>query len=293
MTAEAFPSLAGATAVPPVSLVICTRNRASKLAVCLAHLSRLEGPQGTEVVLVDNGSTDGTLELLQAFVAPAGMTALVVREPDPGSGRARNSGWRASTGRLVAFTDDDCYVTPGMLTSLQRLFDANPRVGCIGGRVELHDPADLPMSIIVRDEPARLSPGSFARAGFIIGANMALRRTVLEEVGGFDPVLGAGTPFACEDIDVVAAVLEQGWEVLYHPEPTVRHHHGRRREEERVALTRVYDAGRGAYYAKHLLQSRFRRAYAAAWLRSMRQLPLARTAVEVGAAARYLVARRG
>lgn len=276
---------------PPISMVVCTHNRAPQLAAFLQHLTQLEGPPGSELILVDNASTDETRQLLDAFEAPAGMTAVILSEPTAGKGCALNTGWRAANASVVAFTGDDCYVEPDLLTSMVRLFDENPSVGCIGGRIVLHDATDLPMSIILRATPAQLEPGQFARAGFVMGANLAVRRGVLEQVGGFDPMFGPGTPFVCEDVDIAAAVLEHGWKLLYHPEPTVRHHHGRRYDAERVALEQVYDMGRGAYYAKYLLQSRNRWTVAKAWLRGMRTLPMARTAVEVRAALQYAFRR--
>src|SRR5262245_42930880 len=91
-----------------ISLVIPTRNRAAQLADTLPHLERLQTRASWEMIIVDNASTDGTYELLSRFAASRANTK-VLREPKVGAAAARNAGWRAAEGRIVTFTDDDCY----------------------------------------------------------------------------------------------------------------------------------------------------------------------------------------
>jgi len=98
---------------------------------------------------------------------------------------------------------------------------------------------------------------------------MAFRRSVLELIGGFDERLGAGTRFPCEDIDAVASALWAGIPGVYDPRPVVYHHHGRRAKFEIEKLMRSYDEGRGAYYAKYVLQKASRSKYVTAWIASI------------------------
>ncbi len=117
-----------------VSIVVPTRNRAARLAPFFEAIDRL-GIDGvrSELVMVDNGSTDGTFETFQEWVA--GRPGLrMVREDLPGSGVARNRGWRAATGAIVAMLDDDCYAQPGFIEAFVQVFQETRRsVGAEAG----------------------------------------------------------------------------------------------------------------------------------------------------------------
>jgi GT2 family glycosyltransferase len=99
---------------------------------------------------------------------------------------------------------------------------------------------------------------------------MAFRRAMLDQIGGFDERLGAGTSFPSEDIDAAAAVLWAGVPGAYAPRPVVYHHHGRKTEAEANALMRGYDAGRGAYFMKYILRKDSRTAFLRAWAGSIK-----------------------
>ena len=274
---------------PEISLVLCTRNRCSRLRSTLGWIERLRFPLPWEVVMVDNGSTDDTWQVLSGFQGRCEGSVVLAREPVPGLARAHMRGLATSSGRLVVLIDDDCYPEPDFLLAVHTCFEEEPRLGFLGGRIVLHDPEDLRMTIQLLDERREIPPGSFVPAGLIQGANMAFRREALEEVGGFDVRLGPGTRFNCEDVDVVARVSAAGWRGAYDPRPVVRHHHGRKTPAEARALRRSYDHGRGAYYVRCLLDRRLRRESARFWLRSWRESSRARTRRELVGAARYLL----
>ena len=261
------PSFEMDHALPEIALCICTRNRAASLTRCLEHVASLETDRPWELVVVDNGSTDDTPAVLEAFGARLPQLR-VVHEPTPGLGRARNSGWRASSAPIVAFTDDDCYVEPDYLDRTLAVFSEDSGLGFVGGRIELWDPSDAKVTIAPWTSPKAFPARSFIAAGSFHGANMAFRRTALEATGGFDPRFGSGTPFACEDIDAAAGVLWADYRGAYDPRPVVHHHHGRKHDEVRK-LGADYDRGRGAYYMKQLLSRGRRWAYGKAWARSV------------------------
>ncbi len=252
---------------PEIALCICTRNRAAALERCLEHVASLQTDRRWELVVVDNGSSDDTPAVLEAFCARLPQMR-VVREPAPGLGRARNTGWRATSAPIIAFTDDDCYVAPDYLDAMLAVFSEDPELGFAGGRIELWDPADAPVTIDLRTAPKPFPPHSFVAAGGIQGANMAFRRKALEAIGGFDPRLGSGTPFPCEDIDAAAAALWAGYRGTFDPRPVVHHHHGRKPSDV-GSLMAGYDRGRGAYYMKQILSRGRRWVYGKAWARSM------------------------
>jgi GT2 family glycosyltransferase len=211
-----------------------------------------------ELIVVDNGSTDGTDAVLEEFSRSFGETLRVLHEPRLGLAHARNRGLSVASGEVVAFTDDDCYPARTWLARIHDCFAEHPALGFLGGQIRLYDDADLPLTILLVEDRMEYSPPSFIRPGAIQGANMAFRRRALEEIGGFDVRLGAGTAFPCEDIDAVARVSSAGWHGAYDPRPLVFHHHGRRSPDEVRTLYRSYLRGAGAHYAKCLADRRLR-----------------------------------
>jgi glycosyltransferase involved in cell wall biosynthesis len=281
---------------PHVSLIVCTRNRASRLAVCLEHLARLQAPPGGwELVLVDNGSRDETGKRITEFARQVDFSVIHVHEPRPGLGRARNTGVARARGDILVFTDDDCYAQPDYLIQMCRVFDES-RPGYAGGRITRHDPTDDPAT--TKDVPTaeEFPPHAFVPAGAIHGANMALRREVIEAVGGFDPLLGAGAPLrAGEDLDLLSRASWAGWAGVYDPRPVVAHHHGRKPGKDVARVKRAYDQGCGACFAKALLDPRRRSVYLRRWLWTiryrLRRGMVAQPAREVAGAVRYLAHR--
>ena len=271
-----------------VSLIICTRNRASQLATCLETITRLRSHFPWELIIVDNGSTDETTAAIQRFRESYSAEVTAVVEPSPGLGRARNLGWRAARGEIVAFTDDDCYPDPHFLDKVVECLDEDKELGFIGGRVLLHDPTDYRITIQESEQREELPPGSFIPAGMIHGSNFALRKTAVDAVGGFDDLFGPGAAFICDDVDILARISAAGWFGAYDPRPVVYHHHGRKTEAEASRLRRGYDRGRGAYYAKCLLNPALRSVYLKNWYRLVRHQPLGESFREFLAAAEYL-----
>jgi glycosyltransferase involved in cell wall biosynthesis len=251
-----------------VSLVICTRNRAAQLNDCLQHVARLRPSCSWEFVVVDNGSSDGTGTVLTEYAANVPFSVKVVQENVPGLGRAQNTGWKAACGDIIAFTDDDCYVAPDYIDKVREAF-SDAKVGFAGGRIDLFDPADYPITINTSDRRELIEPRSFIPAGVLQGANIMFRRRVLEEIDGFDPDLGPGTRFNCVDVDATARASFVGWYGLYTPDAIVAHHH-RRTAKDVPALKRSYALGRGAYMAKFLLVSEARSIYLHGWYWSFR-----------------------
>ena len=278
---------------PRVSLIICTRNRAAQLPECLAKLAQLESPPGGwELVLVDNGSSDGTRELIESFARSTPATVKYVLAPVPGLARARNAGLDAARGGILAFTDDDCYPSADYLKALVDIFDEfGP--GFVGGRVLLYDPKDAPVAIKELMRPLDIPPHCYLKPGIIHGANMAVSRDVVDAIGGFDPHLGAGTRcVAGEDIDYLARAAWAGWRGRYDPRLVVAHHHGRQPGAAADAHKRGYDVGRGAYYIKFVMRSDSRNQYLGHWSRRARReagfSTMGRRWREILGAARYV-----
>lgn len=250
---------------PDLSLVICTRNRAMQLRRCLEVLRQQDySPYRWELVLVNNGSSDDTDFVIRADAMGLPVSVVIVDEPRIGQSRARNAGVRAAKAPLIAFTDDDCYVAKDYVARMVHAFERQD-VDYVGGRIELHDPTDAPETIQTRPYRKEFDPGLVLMPGELHGANMAFRRQVWETIGGFDPDLGPGTPFVCDDVDFLTRASLAGFEGLYDPMPLVWHHHGRKPGRDVDLLHKVYASGRGAYYAKGCLDAAHRGEFARQW----------------------------
>jgi glycosyltransferase involved in cell wall biosynthesis len=251
---------------PILSIVICTRNRGKSLGGTIDSLTKIESDYVWEAIFVDNASTDNTMQVLRDIGDKEGRFRYL-RVDRVGLGAARDAGWRQARGRIVSFTDDDCYLAPDYVNKVVEVFSAHPEAGCVGGRILLHDPQDARMTVEERSEPFEIRPFQFLTPGELQGANLSFRVDVLKRVNGFDPDLGAGTKFPCEDIDILASALWAGFPVRFDPRPLVFHHHGRKWSEvDRIVAD--YDRGRGAYYAKYILRRDTRKEYIINWWRA-------------------------
>lgn len=248
---------------PLVTIVICTRNRGARLHVALDALSRIRSRHEWDALIVDNASTDNTAEVIRSHATRNERFHYSLAERI-GLGAARDHAWRVARGAILAFTDDDCYPAPDFVEALVEVFEERQDVALVGGRILLYDQCAAKVTIDIRETAEERLPHSYIEAGFFQGANIAIRSSALERIGGFDPELGAGTPFPCEDIDVAAAISWAGFKTRFDPRPVVYHDHGRV-ESDLPALRRGYDAGRGAYYAKYLLREDSRVAYLKGW----------------------------
>jgi GT2 family glycosyltransferase len=264
---------------PELALIVCTRDRAPRLGETLAALGALRARRPWELLLVDNGSRDATRPVLAAFAgvaarapatAGAPVAVTVIDEPRPGLTRARNAAVARTRAPILCFTDDDCYPASDFLDRWAEVFD-DPAVGYGGGTVKLHDPADHPITFKPYSPADPRGPRAYVPAGLIHGANMAFRRELVLRAGGFDPDLGPGTPFNCEDVDMFARVSALGASGGYFPAPTVAHHHRRRAGPEVEALERSYAHGMGAYRTSLLLRPGARKHGVYAWLQMARE----------------------
>jgi len=198
-------------------VVVATRDRPHLLAGCLDALAATLGPDDELLVVDSAGRTGATGRLC----AERGVR--VLRASEPGTSRARNAGWRATSAELVAFTDDDCLPAPDWAQVLRTALDT---ADLVTGRVLPDRAVAAPVSVLDdlrgRDLTVADLPGH--------GACCAVRRSLLARVGGFDERLGPGTPLrAAEDGDLFGRVLAAGGRGRYAPEAVVVHRQWRGR----------------------------------------------------------------
>ena len=271
-----------------LSLLICTRNRAAQLAQTLKRVSAMQSRLKWELIVVDNGSTDRTSAVLAEYAATCSHPAQMIIERGRGVSCAKNAGWRSTRSDIVVSIDDDCYPAEDYLDLIFECFSKDPKLGFVGGRILLHDPTDRRITIQESLEPLSLPPGSFIRPGCIQGANAAYRRAALTEVGGFDPWFGGGALYSGEEAELMARISAAGWYGAYDPKPVVYHHHGRKTANDEWRLRRWYDLGRGAYYAKCMLNRGMRNVYVKNWLLTRQHHSWKATALEIVAGLDYV-----
>lgn len=206
-----------------------------------------------DLLVIDQSDDDRTGEVVRAI---AGMDTRLryVHTLPPGLSRAYNIGARLTRAPILAFTDDDCVAAPTWVSSVVRAFASEPDAEMLYGTValprELADSAgQVPILPIVRAE--RLSEQNGLRI-YGMGANFALRRKLLDRIGGFDEMLGGGGPLrSSQDFDLQFRAYRAGATVLLRPEVTVDHY-GLRREDQWPATLRAYCIGNAAFYVKHI-----------------------------------------
>jgi glycosyltransferase involved in cell wall biosynthesis len=235
-----------------VTLVLCSRNGKRTIGKCLDHIRSMDEAEAIEVVLVDNGSADGSLTMMQEFCRANPNLWRVIQEPKPGNSAGRNAGVDGSRGEVILFIDDDCYPEREFAAAWREIFERDPKLGFGSGRIMPYDEGQSTLGCNMSTTPTAVPPSTFVRRGFVQGSNMAFRRQALVDAGMFDDRFGAGTPFAGEEWEVSIRASYAGWAGGYFPEPSVAHDHGRF-DGEAFIRGHYYDVGAGAVYAKHLL----------------------------------------
>jgi GT2 family glycosyltransferase len=229
---------------PRISVIISAYNAEATLEECLSHCEKLEYPE-LEVLVVDDGSTDSTPSL-----AASHKGTRLVSITHGGLSAARNAGFRAATGDLVAYLDADAYPAPDWpwYLALAALRDG---AGAAGGP-NLPPPHDPPSAHV-----AALSPGGPVpllrdeqSAAHLPGCNLAVWKNVVEELRGFDPALWV----AADDVEFERRLLESGREMSYHPAALVWHH---RRPGLRTYLRQQRNYGRSQAILEYRWPERF------------------------------------
>lgn len=190
-----------------VSVVIPTYNRKTRLLRCLSRI-----PREADVVVVDDGSDDGTREALESI---SRRSLRVVRQPNGGPAKARNRGVREAGGDVIAFIDDDCVPAEGWLQRLTRPLRERDGPAGVGGRV-------LPWKegVVARYNTHHRILEPPPGLSYLVTANCAYRRRVFEEAGGFPEDIGFP---GGEDPGLSRAVRQRGHRLAMEPRAVVYH----------------------------------------------------------------------
>lgn len=237
-----------------ISVVICTYNRAALLSESIAAIASQDFPSHDfEVLVVDNNSTDNTRRIVEDLSCNSIVDIRYLFECRQGLSFARNTGVEHSKGEIVAFVDDDIDANEGWLGAIVAAF-SSPDVACAGGPIRpvwlIERPAWLTEEwyayLSVSEFESARSRGEFIGPDYPWGANIAFRRSVLDEVGGFPTNLGriGYNLLSGEEVALCMKIEEQGGRIAFAPDAVIHHKIQPERLSKRWYYRRTYWQGR-------------------------------------------------
>jgi glycosyltransferase involved in cell wall biosynthesis len=244
-------SLERPTSPRRVSVVIATRDRGSLICSAIDSILSQTGLE-FEIIVVDSSVDGATLGAMPPYLSRGNVRYF--RIPAQGLSVSRNFGVRVAGSDVIAMTDDDCLASPGWLAAITAPLRNNPRIAAVYGNT-VAVPHDRDLGFVI----AYTRLGSFLASSMRqkhhlegIGACMAVRRQACQEIGGFDPLLGAGARFhAAEEVDLTIRALQAGYFVFETDQAEVVHTNFRP-NSQRNEVSKRYLFGIAAVYAKHL-----------------------------------------
>jgi GT2 family glycosyltransferase len=264
---------------PSASIIIPTWNGMEYIEDCLDSLLAQDYPE-FEVIIVDNASSDGTPEWVAEHFP---MITLIRNEQNLGFAGGVNVGLQAARGDVLILFNQDAVAEPGWLRTLISGLLAAPDIGVVGckiyhwdGKTIWHagveyDPGRGATDLRGYGEPDRKQYDQPSDVSSVVGAVMALKREVLDVVGGFDEDFF----FNLEDTDFCWRVRQSGFRVVYVPAATVRHHGGASLGHGSGQAIRAYHRSRLLFLLKHFDADWFSRSFLAAetsWLKKGRSV---------------------
>jgi glycosyltransferase involved in cell wall biosynthesis len=243
---------------PDISVVVCTYNRAALLREALRSLFAQTAQDLTfEIIVVDNNSSDDTPATVELLKAESPISLRYVREPRQGNAYARNTGVEKAESSIIAFLDDDCIADENWLAIIKSAFDRDPELAFVGGRVlpvwESDPPSWLntahwaPLALLDYGTEARNISGQKPLG--LLTANIAIRKTVFDELGGFLTSLQRvkGSIGSMEDHEFLQRICRSGRRGLYLPDLITWA--GVDPERMTKAYHRRWHTGHGHFYA--------------------------------------------
>ena len=232
----------GKTNLPFFSVIIPSYNRKDDLeALLLALVNQTLPTDQYEVILVDDGSTDGTDEFANTFRERSPMRLRFLKQDHRGAGAARNYGMQEASGQVFVFIDSDCIAPPNWLAEIRKAFDRDPSIDAFGGR----DDASGDFSPL--QKAINYAMTSFLTTGGLRGGrkkrlakfyprsfNMGVRREIIPKTGGFGHFKRA------HDIELSHRIIQSGAKVVYLPEAVVFH---KRRTSLKTFFIQIFNWG--------------------------------------------------
>ena len=196
-----------------VSIIIPVYNASAHIGGVIETCRKIDYPD-LEIVAVDDGSSDDSAAIADSH------SVKVIRQKNGGPAKARNSGWRAAEGEICFFTDSDCFPKIDSITRLSDHFK-DSSVAAAGGTYDIANPEKILPRLIHAEISARHAKMS-KDADFLGSFNLAVRREVLEEVGGFNEDYKTAS---AEDNDLSYRIRKAGKKMVFDISAAVAHHH--------------------------------------------------------------------
>jgi GT2 family glycosyltransferase len=237
----------------PSSLIICSRNRPLLLLETVESVLAGEDLPA-EIIIIDQG--DERHDELARLGNTDGCDVRYLWRPSRGVSKARNEGAAAARHDMLVYCDDDMRATPPWFgTFVRALAQAGSGTAVTGHVVAGESEAKDGFAPAIAPGDTRVVYEGPLDTDVLAGCNMAIYRSALDDVGGFDERLGPGTRLpAAEDNDLGFRLLEAGYRILYVPDATLEHRAWRAGPEYPRVRWR-YGQGQGGFYAKHLSAS--------------------------------------
>jgi glucosyl-dolichyl phosphate glucuronosyltransferase len=228
---------------PVASVIVCTADRPKLLSQALASLEAASQATPFETIVVDNGASSSTREIVSSFADQSAHQVRYLHEHKRGKSHALNAGIEASTAEYLLFTDDDATVDSCWVSAMVAALGGE-RVGAVGGRILAAWPSPPPAWLAEGPQISNLALFDYGTEPFEmewprlpLGVNMGLRRSVLDHLGlRFDPRLGPKGRLGVmgEEMHMCIAVGSR-YRILYAPEAVVTH----QIQQERIDWTRI------------------------------------------------------
>jgi len=222
--------------VPSVSIVVPCHNGLEVTRACLSSLREtLPRSFRGEIVVVDDGSTDGTAEFLDELARTDDRLRVVRNARNSGFLESANGGAEIASGDVLLFLNNDTVLLPGWLEPILRVFAEHEDVGVVGGRLLYPDGRLQEAGALIFNDGSAWKYGygeidatapaysHFREVDYCSGCLLATKRSLFAEIGGFDALYKPGF---YEDADYCFAVRERGLRVYYEPQSTIVHVEG-------------------------------------------------------------------
>ena len=249
---------------PTFTVCICTRNRVEYLGPTIESVLAQALSLGEfDILVVDNGSTDGTSEMVTSrFGANTKVPVRCIREEKPGLSRARNRALAETTSDFLVYMDDDALPEPGWLSFLAEAFAGAPDVAVVGGAVvpvyEGGRPAWLSAEVerIFAPQIAGEGRRRIFFPDYPYGVNIAFRTSVFSRIGGFREDLGyvLSKLIPCDETELLMRAENAGEVMLFEPRAIVRHLIPRSRLTKGYLRRRFMAAGKGCHEVEKVRQ---------------------------------------
>ena len=210
-----------------LSVIIPTYNRKATLHVCLATLAlQADVNERWEVIVVDDGSTDGTEEVCRKF--PACLPLEYVRQENAGAGSARRTAVEHARGEYLLLINDDTMACRNLLAEhlrIQAEFRREKKIAVLGNFCYPEEARERALTYFLSKHPmffpqVTLEPGLHSESAYFISCNLSIRRQGVESVGSFDAAFRVA-----EDTEIGVRLNAAGYQVFYHPAAAAIHHH--------------------------------------------------------------------